>query len=78
VAVVGKKQQKLYLDGMEKRFKECITEKNGHLIRYDILVSMRNVYNEVGDESIREKAQALIASEKDVKNQKKCAGVWKK
>jgi hypothetical protein len=78
VAVVGKKQQKLYLDGMEKRFKECVTEKNGKLIRYDILVSMRNVYNEIGDESIREKAQALIASEKDVKNQKKCAGVWKK
>jgi hypothetical protein len=78
VGVVGKKQQKLYMDGMEKRFKECVTEKNGHLIRYDILVSMRNVYNEVGDESIREKAQALIASEKDVKNQKKCAGVWKK
>ncbi|MBK7319605.1 hypothetical protein [Candidatus Villigracilis affinis] len=78
VGVVGKKHQKLYLDGMEKRFKECAAEKNGHLIRYDILVSMRNVYNEVGDESIREKAQALIASEKDVKNQKKCAGVWKK
>jgi hypothetical protein len=78
VAVVGKKQQKLYLDGMEKRFKECVTEKNGKLIHYDILVSMRNVYNEVGDETIREKAQALIAYETDVKNQKKCAGVWKK
>ncbi len=78
VAVVGKRQQKLYLEGMEKRFKECVTEKNGHLIRYDILVSMRNVYNEVGDEVIREKTQVLIASEKDVKNQKKCAGVWKK
>jgi len=78
VGVAGKKQQKLYLDGMEKRFRECVTEKNGKLIRYDILVSMRNVYNEVGDESIRERAQALIASEKDVKNQKKCAGVWKK
>jgi hypothetical protein len=78
VAVVGKKQQKLYLDGMEKRFKECVTEKNGKLIRYDILVSMRNVYNEVKDESIRERARVLIASEQDLKNQKKYAGVWKK
>ncbi len=78
MAVAGKKQQGIYMDGLSKRFKECETEKNGKLIRYDILVSMRNVYNEVGDESIREKAQALIASEKDVKNQKKCAGVWKK
>jgi len=78
VAVVGKKQQALYMDGLSKRFKECVTEKNGKLIRYDILVSMRNVYNEVKDEAIREKALALIASEKDVKNQKKCAEVWRK
>ena len=48
--------------------------KNGHLIRYDILVSMRNVYNEFGDESIREKAQVLIEPEKDLK---KYATVWK-
>ena len=78
VGIVGKKQQKLYLDGMEKRFAECVTEKNGHLIRYDILVSMRNVYNEVKDEAIREKALTLIASEKDLKNQKKYETVWKK
>lgn len=78
VGVAGKKQQKLYMEGMEKRFKECVTEKNGKLIRYDILISMRNVYNEVKDEAIREKALALIASEKDVKNQKKYAAVWKK
>jgi hypothetical protein len=78
VAVVGKKQQALYMDGLSKRFKECVTEKNGKLIRYDILVSMRNVYNEVKDETIREKALKLIASEKDAKNQKKCAGVWRK
>ncbi len=78
VAVVGKKQQAMYMDGLTKRFKECIKEKNGLLIRYDIMVSMRNVYNEIKDEAVREKALALIASEKDVKNQKKCAGVWKK
>jgi hypothetical protein len=78
VGVIGRKQKKLYMDGMEKRFKECVTEKNSKLIRYDILVSMRNVYNEVKDESIREKARVLIASEQDLKNQKKYAGVWKK
>lgn len=76
--VVGKKQQAVYMDGLAKRFKNCISEKNASLIRYDILVSMRNVYNEVKNETIREKALALIASEKDVKNQKKCAAIWKK
>jgi hypothetical protein len=78
VGVVGRKQQKLYLDGMEKRFKECITEKNGHLIRYDILVSMRNVYNEVKDDTIKGKALALIELEQDLKHKKKYATVWKK
>jgi hypothetical protein len=78
VAIVGKKQQAMYMDGLSKRFKECVTEKNGKLIRYDILVSMRNVYNEVKDETIREKALALIEYEKDLKNKKKCATVWKK
>jgi hypothetical protein len=78
VGVVSRKHQALYLAGMEKRFKECVTEKNGHLIRYDILVSMRNVYNEVKDEAIREQALALIELEKDAKHQKKYSTVWKK
>jgi hypothetical protein len=78
VAVVGKKQQTMFMDNLSKRFKECVTEKNGKLIRYDILVSMRNVYNEVKDEAIREKALVLIESEKDLKNKKKYATVWKK
>jgi hypothetical protein len=78
VGVVGKKQQKIYVDGMEKRFKECVKEKNASLIRYDILVSMRNVYNEVKDEAIKEKALALIETEKDLKYQKKYKTVWKK
>ena len=78
VGVVNKKYQALYLDGLSKRFKECIKEKNGALIRYDILVSMRNVYNETKDEAIKEKALALIESEKDLKYQKKYKTVWKK
>jgi hypothetical protein len=78
VGVAGKKQLKTYMDGLEKRFRECIKEKNGTMIRYDILVSMRNVYNEVKDEAIREKALALIGMEKDVKYQKKYKTVWKK
>lgn len=78
VGAAGKKQQKLYMDGMEKRFKECVKEKNCTLIRYDILVSMRNVYNEVKDETIKEKALVLIEIESDLKNQKKYKTVWKK
>ncbi len=78
VGVAGKKQQKKYMEGLEGRFKECITEKNGTLIRYDILQSMRNVYDAVKDEKIREKALELIEIEADLKYRKKYASLWKK
>jgi len=78
VGIAGKKQQVVYVDGLARRYKECVKEKNCTLIRYDILVSMRNVYNEVKDEAIKEKALALIEMEKDKKYQKKYRTVWKK
>ena len=78
VGIAGKKQQRFYMDGLERRFKECITEKNCTLIRYDILQSMRNVYDDVKDEKIREKALELIETEEDFKYRKKYASLWKK
>ena len=77
VGAAGKKQQKIYMEGLERRFKECITEKNCTLIRYDILQSMRNVYDASKDEKIREKALELIASENDLKYRKKYATLWR-
>ena len=78
VGAAGKKQQKVYMEGLERRFNECITEKNGTLIRYDILQSMRNVYDAVKDEKIKEKALELIETEEDLKYRKKYASLWKK
>ena len=78
VGVAGKKQQKVYMEGLERRFKECFTEKNCTLIKYDILQSFRNVYNTVKDEKIREKALELIDTEEDLKYSKKYATLWKK
>ena len=49
VGAAGKKQQKIYMDALDARFRECVTEKNGTLIRYDILQSMRNVYGALKD-----------------------------
>jgi hypothetical protein len=77
VGVVGKKHQQLLLDGLESRFKECVTERNTTLIRYDIIQSLRNVYDAVKDESIRAKALELIESETDAKYRKKYATLWK-
>ena len=78
IGVVGKEQQQLLMKGLESRFNECISEKNCTLIRYDILQSMRNVYDAVHDETIRQKALALIETEADVKYRKKYATLWKK
>jgi hypothetical protein len=77
VGVAGEKQKKIYLDGLAGRFKECIKEKNCTLIRYDILQSMRNVYDAAIDEKIRDKALQLIETEKDLKYRKKYLTLWK-
>jgi len=53
-------------------------EKNGTLIRYDILQSLRNVYDAVKDERIKEKALELIEREEDIKYRKKYTNLWKK
>jgi hypothetical protein len=77
VGVVGKKQQEIYMEGIERRFKECIMEKNATLIRYDITQSLRNVYDAVKDQKIKEKALELIETEEDPKYRQKYASLWK-
>ena len=77
VGVAGKKQLSIYMQGLEQRFEECRTEKNCTLIRYDILQSMRNVYDIVKDEKIKTKALELIETEEDIKYQKKYQTVWR-
>lgn len=77
VGVAGRKQQKAFMEGLERRYKECVTERNPTLIRYDILQSMRNVYNKVKDEKIRKKALELIELEEDLKYRAKYASLWK-
>ena len=77
VGLAGKKQQKLVLDRLAGRFGECAAEKNCSLIRYDIAVALRNLYDAVKDESIRTKALELIETELDLKYRKKYAGVWR-
>jgi hypothetical protein len=77
VGQAGKPQQELLVKGLEKRFHECISEKNCTLIRYDIIVDLRQFYDAVGDGSVRAKALELIETEADLKYKKKYAGVWK-
>jgi hypothetical protein len=77
IGTAGKAQQQKLIEGLERRFNECISEKNCTLIRYDIIVGLRNLYDAITDEAIREKALAWIESEQDLKYRKKYVGVWK-
>ena len=77
VGVAGKKQRQLLTDGLGRRYKECITEKNCTLIRYDIIQSLRNVYAAVQDEKVKGKALELIETEDDLKYRRKYASLWR-
>jgi hypothetical protein len=77
VGIAGKELQKKVVDGLVKRFKECIAEKNCTLIRYDILAVLRKIYDHVIDEKIKNTSLALIETEDDLKYRKKYMGLWK-
>jgi hypothetical protein len=65
------------VDALAAWFRDCKTEKNWTLIRYDIIQGLRSLYNEVKDETIRQKALDLIETEEDAKYRRKYASVWK-
>jgi hypothetical protein len=77
VGASSQDMQKIVVDALEDRFKNCAAEKNCTLIRYDIIQGLRNLYDEVKDEKIREKAMELIEMEEAPKYRKKYASVWK-
>lgn len=77
IGVLGGQLQKVWMDGLADRFKECITEKNCTLIRYDIIQSFRNVYDATKDDKVKTKALQLIETEDDVRYKKKYASLWK-
>ena len=78
VGLAGKNAQIMVVKGLEKRYKECVDEKNCTLIRYDIIVDLRSLYTSTTSSEIKEKALELIELETDLKYKKKYASVWRK
>jgi hypothetical protein len=78
IGVVGPRHKKILLEGLEKRYRGCADEKNGTLVRYDILESFRKIHDHGPDEKIRQRALELIEIEEDPKYRKKYATLWKK
>ncbi|MCC6614995.1 MAG: hypothetical protein IT320_16060 [Anaerolineae bacterium] len=77
IGVVGEAQQARVLDGLAARYTECADEKNCTLIRYDIIENFRKLYDLTHDQTIRERALALIATEPDAKYRKKYGTLWR-
>ncbi|WP_337194022.1 hypothetical protein [Pontibacillus yanchengensis] len=67
VGGVSSGHQELVLKHLEERFKHCVDEKNYTFIRYDIIQGLRNLYDVVDEEEIKEKALKLIELEQDPK-----------
>jgi hypothetical protein len=72
-----KKMQKTVVQALADWFRDCKTEKNWTLIRYDIIQDLRNLYDEVQHEKIKAQALELIETEENAKYKKKYASVWK-
>jgi hypothetical protein len=70
IGIVGEPQREALLKGLAARFKECAAEKNCTLIRYDILVVLRRVFDLVNDEQIRLTAEDLMAMEEDLSTER--------
>lgn len=77
VGLGGRKAQQLVVNGLDRRFQECVHEKNCTLIRYDIMVALNNLYESTTSSEVKEKALELIELEQDIKYRKKYAAVWK-
>ncbi|HUF39063.1 MAG TPA: hypothetical protein VMN57_11110 [Anaerolineales bacterium] len=77
VGAAGTAQRGAVLEGLGRRFRECEVEKNTTLIRYDIIVGLKDLCDVVGDEAVREQALEWIETEGDEKYRKKYAGVWR-
>jgi hypothetical protein len=77
IGVVGENRRETLVAGLVERFKECASEKNCTLIRYDILESLRRIYDVVVDEKVRATALMLIEMEQDSKYRKKYSRLWR-
>ncbi|RSD23268.1 hypothetical protein [Mesobacillus subterraneus] len=77
VGLGGDEQRQLGIQHFTERFRNGGEEKNYTLRRHDMIVGLKNLYDELKDEQIKQTAMELIELESDVKYQKKYKAVWK-
>jgi hypothetical protein len=77
IGVKDAEHQRVVMAELTKRFKECTSEKNCTLIRYDIQTVMKRMYDAWEDEKVRSQALKLVELEIDAKYKKKYGTVWR-
>jgi hypothetical protein len=77
IALAGPEQKELVMTHLVDRFKNCLDEKNYTLIRFDIQQNFRHLFDQLGDEEVKQLAMELIELEEEAKYQKKYKTVWK-
>lgn len=77
VGVAGGWQCHLVVEAFRDLFSECEGQKACSIIRGDIVAGLKRLFDATGDESVRDAAEALIASEADVKHHKKYVSAWR-
>ena len=77
VGLAGPEQLAALLDGLRTRYSESFTEKNGTLIRFDILVDLADLHDSLQDDALKDQALAWTDEEPDPKYRKKYLGIWK-
>ncbi len=71
IGLAGQVQRDLVVSYLAKRFQTCIDEQHPTLIRYDIIVSFKKLFDATNKPILLEIAQRLIEEEQDVKCKKK-------
>ena len=67
----------MVMNHIVNRFQNGADEKHYTLIRFDMIQGLKNLYDELKDEAIKQTAMDLIELEEDSKYRKKYLSVWK-
>jgi hypothetical protein len=77
IAVVSPELLKIVTSRLADRFNSAKKEKNGTLVRSDIIEVFKKIYDATQDEKVKHHALSLIEKEEDPKYRKKYLGFWK-
>jgi len=75
--LAGPKQRAMVIDTLGQRFRECSRERNGRLVRTDVVTALGKLSKATNDGSIEARVNALIETEPDEKQRKKQHAAWR-